>query len=100
MYKDQLNYRHFTDRPEDEDPKAIEIKSSQEEEQLGQGFKAFLPTSLEKSSLGTPKATSAGSDGFCTHNGMLFNHTNLNPIFDYKIVVFREKSLIKTSIHN
>merc|ERR1712223_904410 len=50
LYKDQLNYRHFTDRPEDEDPKAIEIKSSQEEEQLGQGFKAFLPTSLEKSS--------------------------------------------------
>ena len=83
MYKDQLNYRHFTDRPEDEDPKAIEIKSSQEEEQLGQGFKAFLPTSLEKNSIGTPKATSAGSDGFCTHNGMLFTPTNLNPLFQY-----------------
>merc|ERR1711936_1248879 len=41
------------------------------EEQLGQGFKAFLPTSLEKNSIGTPKATSAGSDGLCTHNGVV-----------------------------
>ena len=98
MYKDQLNYRHFTDRPEDEDPKAIEIKSSQEEEQLGQGFKAFLPTSLEKNSIGTPKATSAGSDGLCTHNGMFFTPTNLNPLFEYAIL--REKTFIKTSIRN
>ena len=40
--KDQFNYRHFTDRPEDEDPKPLEIKSSEEEEKIGKGFKAFF----------------------------------------------------------
>ena len=66
--KDQFNYRHFTDRPEDEDPKPVEIKSSEEEEIIGKGFKAFLPSNDEKSSE-TKNSTSATQDGFCTHNG-------------------------------
>ena len=66
--KDQFNYRHFTDRPEDEDPKPVEIKSSEEEEKIGKGFKAFLPSNDEKSS-DTKNSTSSTQDGFCTHNG-------------------------------
>jgi len=68
--KDQFNYRHFTDRPEDEDPKPVEIKSSEEEEKIGKGFKAFLPSNDKKSSE-TKNSTSATQDGFCTHNGVV-----------------------------
>ena len=68
--KDQFNYRHFTDRPEDEDPKPLEIKSSEEEEKIGKGFKAFLPSNDESSS-NTKNTTSTSQDGLCTHNGKL-----------------------------
>ena len=71
--KDQFNYRHFTDRPEDEDPKPVEIKSSEEEENMGRGFKAFLPSSDKKASE-TKTSTSATQDGFCTHNGELYQY--------------------------
>ena len=69
--KEQFNYRHFTDRPEDEDPKAIEMKSSEEEESLGLGFRAFLPQSCKQNAVDTVKTTSSSNDGLCTYNGML-----------------------------
>ena len=68
MLKDQFNYRYFTDRPEDEDPKAIEIKTAEEEEKIGQGFRAFLPA-IDKNNSDTKNAASTPSDGLCTHNG-------------------------------
>ena len=71
MSKDQFNYRHFTDRPEDEDPKAMEIKSSEEEERIGLGFRAFLPKSYKTDTVDTIKATSTLTDGLCTYNGTL-----------------------------
>ena len=90
--KDQFNYRHFTDRPEDEDPKPVEIKSSEEEEKIGKGFKAFIPTNDECSS-NTKNTTSTSQEGLCTHNGKLrklfrvviwvdnlLNRTKLSPI--------------------
>ena len=68
MLKDQFNYRHFTDRPEDEDPKAMEIKSAEEEEKIGQGFRAFLPV-IDSTRTDTNNTTSTPSEGLCTHNG-------------------------------
>ena len=70
--KDQFNYRHFTDRPEDEDPKPIEIKSSEEEEKISKGFKAFVPSDDENSS-NTKNTTSSTQDGFSIHNGELIH---------------------------
>ena len=71
MLKDQFNYRHFTDRPEDEDPKATEIKTAEEEEKIGQGFRAFLPTIEKNISDSTP------SEGLCTHNGKYSHRIHL-----------------------
>ena len=68
MLKDQFNYRHFTDRPEDEDPKAMEIKSAEEEEKIGQGFRAFLPA-IDSTRTDTQNSASTTSEGLCTHNG-------------------------------
>ena len=68
MLKDQFNYRPFTDRPEDEDPKAVEMKTAEEEEKIGQGFRAFLPA-IDKNISDTKNVASTPSEGLCTHNG-------------------------------
>ena len=80
MLKDQFNYRHFTDRPEDEDPKATEIKTAEEEEKIGQGFRAFLPTIEKNISDSTP------SEGLCTHNGKYSHRIHLFCTFVLKYI--------------
>ena len=64
VQKDRLNYRQFTDRPENEEPKPLELKSVEEESEMGLGFKAFLPKSeaLE---------TSSAKEGICSYKGIL-----------------------------
>ena len=78
LSKDQFNYRYFTDRPEDEDPKAIEMKSSEEEERIGLGFRAFLPQSAMTDTVDSIKATSSQTDGLCTYNGTLMKRMFLS----------------------
>ena len=76
--KDQVNYRPFTDKPEEEAEKLREELKEQEEDssreeataKLGQGFKAFLPG---KKSIGDAMDTSSvgteAKEGVCTYRG-------------------------------
>lgn len=74
-----MNYRPFTDRPEEEaDALREEMKAQEEDEareealaKLGKGFKAFLPgkkTSEEGTSSAADDATEA-KEGVCTYRG-------------------------------
>ena len=71
MTKDNFQYRQFTDRPEDEDPKPIEIKSAEEEETLGLGFRAFLPQSSTREGTddSAHSTSTLSTDGICNYNG-------------------------------
>lgn len=62
----QVNYRQFTDKPENAELKALE-NSEDNEEVLGLGFKAFLP----KKEVASSSSNQVGSlsDGICSYRG-------------------------------
>ena len=62
----QVNYRQFTDRPEDEELVNAEI----DDEDLGKGFKAFLPTAGQTSQQSN--ATTHLAEGMCSYRGIFF----------------------------
>ena len=69
--KDRLNYRGFTDRPENEEPKPLALKSVEEERLLGLGFKAFLPKAADQgdSESNGGGAASTSDSGLCSFKG-------------------------------
>ena len=69
----QVNYRQFTDKPEDPTEDLNKIKQeedadfSRHEETLGQGFKAFVPK--PKQDQGSTVNSSSIADGICNYRG-------------------------------
>ena len=62
----QVNYRQFTDKPQESE----EIETSEaDEETLGQGFKAFLPNSNSKEETSNVVNT---VEGICSYRGKFF----------------------------
>ncbi len=68
--KDQVSYRAFTDRPEEE---AIEGKNDDnnmvtDEEAFGKGFRAFLPSKTKEESSSSDSGPSS-QEGYFTFKG-------------------------------
>ncbi len=65
-----MNYRTFTDRPEDEVPK-VDLTDEEEQklELLGRGFKAFLPQAAASKTTTSNAEIDGGKDGLCVYRG-------------------------------
>ena len=59
----QVNYRQFTDKPEDEE---LVNETEINDEDLGKGFKAFLPN---PNSEGQGDASTHLAEGMCSYRG-------------------------------
>ena len=76
----QVNYRQFTDKPEDSKLAETEVASKIEpeevdfsqEEILGQGFKAFVPKPKRDQVNSSVNSSSIAADGICSYRGKLF----------------------------
>ena len=76
----QVNYRQFTDKPEDPKLAETEVTSKIEpeevdlskEETLGQGFKAFVPKPKRDHQESSVNSSSIATDGICSYRGKLF----------------------------
>ena len=78
----QVNYRQFTDKPED--PKLAETEVTNkiqlepeevdfsQEEILGQGFKAFVPKPKRDQVNSSVNSSSIAADGICSYRGNYF----------------------------
>ena len=77
----QVNYRQFTDKPEDPKLAETEVTSKiqlepeevdfSQEEILGQGFKAFVPKP-KRDQESSVNSSSIAADGICSYRGKLF----------------------------
>ena len=78
----QVNYRQFTDKPEDPKLAETEVTSKiqlepeevdfSQEEILGQGFKAFVPKPKRDQVNSSVNSSSIAADGICSYRGKLF----------------------------
>ena len=78
----QVNYRQFTDKPEDPKLAETEVTSKiqlepeevdlSKEETLGQGFKAFVPKPKRDQQESSVNSSSIAADGICSYRGKLF----------------------------
>ena len=79
----QVNYRQFTDKPEDPKLAETEVTSKiqleteevdvdlNKEETLGQGFKAFVPKPKRDQQESSVNSSSIAADGICSYRGKL-----------------------------
>merc|ERR1711971_485194 len=74
----QVNYRQFTDKPEDPKLAETEVTSKiqpeeevdfSQEEILGQGFKAFVPKPKRDQVNSSVNSSSIAADGICSYRG-------------------------------